>query len=329
MFISTKSVSVGDLSIKIVELFIEVLRCLEYYYISIIPKIIKNKYKSEVKAMKKSINAWAFPPKMSFEEVFSLAKKYGFEAIELNVDAVGANNHSFNFDTTEAELKEVKALSEKYAIPVLSVSTGLYWSSGAFASENKEKRDEALKVIRTQLRCASAIGAEGILVVTCVDGEIGLKKSFENTIEVFRSLKDEIAASGVKVGLENVWNEFFSSPMDVKYVLDGIGDENVGIYFDIGNMIEFSNAEWWIDIIGEYIKKVHIKDFKRADGRCHNGGTFCDLLDGDVNFKLAMPKLAKYYDGTITAELFPDEDADMDAFLTKTSKALDEIRAMC
>lgn len=276
--------------------------------------------------MKKSINAWAFPAEMTFEDIFKMAKDYGFEAMELNVDAVGANKHSFNYETTDETLAEVKALTVKYGIDVQSVSTGLYWSCGAFASENTEKRNEALKVLRTQLRCASAIGADGILVVTCVDNEIGLKKSFENTIEVFKSLKDEIAASGVRVGLENVWNNFFSSPMDAKYVLDGIGDKNVGIYFDIGNMIEFSEAEWWIDIIGEYIVKVHIKDFKR-NGGCHAGGTFCKLLEGDVNWDVAIPKLAKYYDGPMSAELFPAAGTDMDEFLTEISEALTKIIA--
>ena len=276
--------------------------------------------------MKKSINAWAFPNDYTFEDVFKKAKEFGYEAVELNVDEIGASKHAFDYETTDAQLADVKALIAKYGIEVQSVSTSLYWSTGAFASENPEKRAEALKVIRTQLRCAKAIGANSILVVTCVDKEIGLKKSFDNTIEVFRSLKDEIADAGIRVGLENVWNEFFSSPMDVKYVLDGINDKNVGIYFDIGNMIEFSNAEWWIDIIGEYIVKVHIKDFKRANG-CHSGGTFCKLLEGDVNWDVAIPMLAKYYDGPMTAELFPDADTNSDEFLKEISKAVTKIIA--
>lgn len=279
--------------------------------------------------MKKSINAWAFSDEMTFEDIFKKAKEYGFEAIELNVDAVGANKHSFNYDSTDADFNKVIALTKEYGIEVQSVSTGLYWSTGAFASENQAKKDEAIRVLRTQLRCAKAIGANAILVVTCVDAEIGLKKSFENTINVFRSLKDEIDASGVKVGLENVWNGFFSSPMDAKYVIDAIGNKNVGMYFDIGNMIEFSEAEWWLDIIGQYIVKVHIKDFKRAGDACHNGGTFCKLLEGDVNWAVAIPKLkATGYDAAMTAELFPDENTNFNEFYSEISSALDKILAI-
>lgn len=280
--------------------------------------------------MKKSINAWAFPEEMSFEEVFKTAKKYGFEAIEFNVDEEKPERkHAFHFNTTDETLSEVKGLMQKYGIEVQSVSCSQYWTSGAFASHKAEERDEAIKILRTQLRCAKALGADGILVVTCVDNEIGLMKSMDNTIKVFRDLKDEIDASGVKVGLENVWNNFFSSPLDAKYVLDGIGNENVGMYFDIGNMIEFSESEWWIDIIGKYIVKVHIKDFKRADNMCHNGGTFCKLLEGDVNWEVAIPKLkAAGYDSAMTAELFPEADTNLDEFYTEISKSLDKIMAM-
>ena len=49
--------------------------------------------------MKRSINAWAFPKDMTFEDIFREAKEKGFECIELNVDAIGANAHSFNFES--------------------------------------------------------------------------------------------------------------------------------------------------------------------------------------------------------------------------------------
>lgn len=279
--------------------------------------------------MKKSINAWAFPADMDFEQVLKTAKEYGFEAVEFNVDEPGKSLHSFSLNTTDEELAKVKALIEKYGIEVQSVSTGLYWTIPPFASKNEEDRAQALKVLRKQIYCAKAIGAEAILVVTSVDKEIGLKASFDNTIAVFRSLKDEIAQSGIKIGLENVWNNFFSSPMDVRYVLDGINDKNVGIYFDMGNVIEFSETDWWLDVIGNDIVKIHIKDFRRNYNATHSGGEFCALLEGHTNYKKAMPVLKSFgYDGAITVELFPKPDVDFYEFLTKASKSAGEIIAM-
>ncbi len=277
--------------------------------------------------MKKSINAWSFDEALTFEEVFAMAKKTGYECIELNLDAAGA--HSFTFDSNEETYSHVRELIKKYGVEVRSVSTGLYWSSGAFGSDNPEKRDEALKVIRKQLEAASAIGAETILVVTCIDEETGYKKSFENTIKVFRSLKKEIKKSGVEVGIENVWNRFFLSPNDAKYVIEKINNPMVGIYFDIGNMIEFAEPQYWIETVGKYIKKVHIKDFKRTNGY-NSGGVFCGLLEGDVDFEKTIPMLkAAGYDGPLSAEIFKgDRDMSAEEFVAWIYEGVEKITAL-
>lgn len=274
--------------------------------------------------MKKSINAWAFPPSMTFAEIFETAKKYGFEAIELNLDAPGSGNHCLSVETTEDEIKEIRALIKSYDITVESISSSMYGRVAAFAC--LEKKDEAIAVLRRHLQLARDIGADSILVVPKVGEGLRLKESFENTINVFRSLKDEIAEYGVKVGLENVWNCFLSSPYDIKYVLDAIDDENVGLYFDLGNMVEFADTEWWIDTVGKYIVKVHVKDFKREKSY-RSGGKFCDLMEGDLNWETVMPKLAKYYDGPMTAEL-SQGSRDADEFYPKVAGALDKIIAL-
>ena len=60
-------------------------------------------------------------------------------------DDVDVDVYSGNVQTNIGSyVAEVKSLKAKYGIDVQSVSSGLYWSSGAFASENPEKREEAL-----------------------------------------------------------------------------------------------------------------------------------------------------------------------------------------
>ncbi len=276
--------------------------------------------------MKKSINAWAFPNEMTFAQIFDTAKKYGFDAIELNLDAPERSKHSLTVKTTAEEIAEIKSLISDYGISVESISSSLYGKVGAFASREPEKRDEAIALLKKHLQLARDIGADSILAVPHIGSGLRLKESLDNTIEVFRSIKSEIAGYNVKVGLENVWNCFFSSPFDIKYVLDGINDSNVGLYFDVGNMVEFADTEWWIDMVGKYIVKVHVKDFKRAKAY-RSGGAFCDLLEGDLNWEMSMPLLAKYYDGPLTAEL-SQGSRDTDEFYPKLSSVLDKIIEM-
>lgn len=65
--------------------------------------------------MKTGINAWSIKTDADFEEAFSHAKAAGFDGIELNVDANNAG-HSLTFGTTDAELDEIMAISEKHSL---------------------------------------------------------------------------------------------------------------------------------------------------------------------------------------------------------------------
>ncbi len=271
--------------------------------------------------MRRAISAWAFPGTMTFEDVFKKAKEIGFEAVELTVDAVGSSNRSLTTESSEKDFEEIRELANKYGIAIESVACSTYWNKAMFGSEDPEKKNFAVEMLRNHIRCAKGVGAEAILVVPCIDREAGLLKSYDNTIKTFKELEDEINASGIKIGLENVWNRFFSSPMDAKYVIDGIGNKNVGIYLDLGNMIVMNDAEWWIEVLANNIIKIHVKDFKRDNGRYYTGDD-CDLLEGDVNWEVVCPMLGKCYDGAMTAEVFPGDGVDPDEFYRSVNEAL-------
>jgi hexulose-6-phosphate isomerase len=206
-----------------------------------------------------------------------------------------------------------------------------YNTTGAsFGSpKGSEKYNEALKILRKQLECAKGIGATAILVVPNLDLDVGYKNSIENTIETFRELEDEIKEAGIHIGLENIWNRFFLSPYDAKYVIESINNPLVGIYLDIGNVLETSLPDFWIEVLAPYIKRVHVKDFKRNNS-FFSGGTFCELLEGDLDFKTVIPKLkAAGYDGPLTSEVGNDKEGrSRDEFLADLSREMDQIVAM-
>ena len=65
--------------------------------------------------------------------------------------------------------------------------------------------------------------------------------------------------------------------------------------------------EHWIPILGNRIRRVHVKDFRRSVGSIDG---FVDLLSGDVDFPAVMSALqAVGYDGWVTAEVFPRQGA--------------------
>lgn len=274
--------------------------------------------------MKKAINAWSVNRTAGFEAMFRDVKAAGFEGIELNVDAPEHSAHSLSMTTTEQALAKIRALSEKYALPVVSISTSL--SGGKMGTGNPEDRAFAIALIEKQVAYARALGASGILTAPGGIGEtISIRAAYDNAMETLRSVRDELTG-GVFVGLENVWNGFFASPFDMARFLDALNCPWISAYYDVGNVVAFSWSEYWIEILGPRIHHVHVKDFKR-NRSLHSGGTFVDLLAGDVDWHKVMPALRTAgFDGFLTAEVFKARDDQNDrAFYESVSQAMNEI----
>lgn len=252
--------------------------------------------------MKKAINAWSIPKHISFDEMFFDISSAGFDGIELNLDADGFSQHSLTMNSGNSIFKEINLLIEEFNLPVTSISTSL--CRGQLGSDDKAVREYGKDIIRKQLECAAELNTDGILTVPGgMNGEILLKQAFENSFTSLEELKYEISASKISVGLENVWNGFFISPFDMKYFIDRLNCTYIKAYFDIGNVVAFSDPEYWIEILGSRICKIHLKDFMR-NGGINSGGCFVNLLEGDVNWDKVMRTLrASGFDGYLTAEL--------------------------
>ncbi|RPJ45010.1 MAG: sugar phosphate isomerase/epimerase, partial [Chloroflexi bacterium] len=109
--------------------------------------------------------------------------------------------------------------------------------------------------------------------------------------------------AGVTICIENVWNKFLLSPLEMKGFIDSFGSPCVGSYFDVGNVLLTGYPDQWIRILGPRIRRVHIKDFKKSVG---TAAGFCDLLEGDVDFDAVKKALSGIqYSGYVTAEIIP------------------------
>jgi hexulose-6-phosphate isomerase len=137
------------------------------------------------------------------------------------------------------------------------------------------------------------------------------------------SLIAQASAARIAIGIENVWNKFLVDPFAMRAFIDQFGSEWVGAYFDVGNSMLVGYPEQWIRILGRRIKRVHLKDFRRAVGTADG---FVDLLAGDVNWPAVMAALREVgYSGPLTAEMIPAYTHCPEVIVENTSRAMDAI----
>ncbi len=260
--------------------------------------------------MKISASYWMFEggleASLPVAEAMAQAKALGFDAIELCVAGSGALTH----EATQAQCEQIVGQAEELGLEIASVASGESWGCSP-SDDDPAVRARIVEFTRKALQVARWLGTDAYLYVPGAVDVFFLEKSpvvpydvcYERAEAAIREILPTAERLGVTLGIENVWNKFLLSPLEMRDFIDGFGSERVGSYFDVGNVLLTGYPEHWIDILGERIVRVHVKDFKRSLGTAEG---FVDLLEGDVDFEAVKAALARIgYDGYVTAEMIP------------------------
>ena len=275
--------------------------------------------------MKKGINIWSFVGK-SNKEAMKLAKEAGFEGIELALCSDG----EISMTSSDEELLSIRAYADQLGIKIPSLSSGLCWTD-SLTADDPEERQRAFDMVVRQLYCAKMIGAETVLVIpgsVSVEfvpewGVVDYDVVWDRALEQVKKLAPIAEEMGVQIGLENVWNKFLLSPLEMRNFIDAVGSKWVGAYFDTGNVVYSGYPEQWIKILGKRIFKVHFKDYRRNPGGLN---AFVDLLAGDVDWKAVRAAFeAVGYDGWAAGEMVPQYLQGSDQLIYNTSASMERI----
>lgn len=276
--------------------------------------------------MKKGINIWSFPGSMKVEECIIVAKDAGFDGIELALNETG----ELSLESNESEIKQYRQHADDKGIELTSLASGLYWTY-SLTSGHAGTRQKAKDIIKKQLESAAILGVDTILVVP---GAVGVDfipdsevvpydQAYDYALEGISELSAVAESLKVSIGIENVWNKLFLSPLELRDFIDKINSPYVGSYFDVGNVLFAGYPEHWITILNSRIKKVHFKDYRRAAGGLHG---FVDLLAGDVNYPEVMKALQTIgYEDYVIAEMIPGYTHHGQQIIYNTSGAMDAI----
>ena len=253
--------------------------------------------------MKISVNYWMLEggaeAKLPVLEAIKRAKELGFDAIELCIFSEGV----LTDNTTESECKQIAAYAEKTGIEISSLASCENWEKPPTVND-PEARKKAIEFTKKALQITAWLGTDVYLYVPgTVSEAVPYDICYERAAEAIRQLIPVAEQTGVAIGVENVWNKFLLSPLEMRDFIDSFNSKMVVCYFDVGNVLLTGYPEHWIKILGDQIKRIHIKDFKVSVGTFEG---FVDLLEGDVDFEKVKKALADIsYDGYVTSELMP------------------------
>ncbi len=247
------------------------------------------------------------PGNLSDAEKFALARRCGFEGIEVA-----------GVIEDPAKAKELGALARQAGTPIHSVCFGGWHAP--LSDPRPETIEKGLAGLEAAMRSAKALGADVVLLVPAVvTEEVGYGEAYSRSQQNIRTLLPLATELKVTIAVENVWNKFLLSPVEFAHYVDEFDHPRLRAYVDVGNMILFGYAQDWVRTVGKRIVRIHLKDFKRE------GSQWTNLLDGDVNWAQVRKALAEIgYRSYMTTELGGGDEA----YLTDLAGRIDKMIAM-
>ena len=216
--------------------------------------------------------------KGSVLEKMKMVKEAGFEGAEMN---------------SHMDQDEVVRARDQVGLVIPSVCGAHHWDK-PLSHPDPKIREEGLEALKHTLRDAKRYGASSVLLVPAVvNKEVSYGDAYTRSQAEIRKAVPLAEELGVKIAIENVWNQFLLSPLEAARYVDEFNSPAVGWHFDVGNIINYGWPEQWVRILGKRIQKLHIKEFSRTR-RDKEGlwkGFDVPLLEGDDDWPAVMKAL--------------------------------------
>ena len=213
--------------------------------------------------------------KAPLPERLKIAEEQGFACGHLALSKVISEYPVDDGALTPGYALYLKRLFEKYHLDIAVL--GCYLN---LANPNPESLAKITRRYLAHIRFASLLG---VGVVGTETGAVNEEYRFEEknhsdeALEIFiRNVKPVVEYAekmGVIFAIEPVYKHIVCNPIRAREVLDKIGSPNLQIIFDPVNLLDSCNyrdrdaiIEEAIDLLGEDIAMIHIKDFVVQDG---------------------------------------------------------------
>ncbi len=257
-------------------------------------------------SLKKGLVFGMLPENMTYSERFQLAKDVGFDVVQAPTTA------------DDRTAQEIKTAADKAGIHIDSVMNMDHWKF-PLTSSAPDIVGKSLAGMRTSLHNAKLWGSDVVLLVPgVVNAETSYHDAWVRSQKEIRKLLPLAAELNVVIAIEEVWNKFLLSPLEMAAYVDEFKSPWIKVWFDVGNVLLYGYPQDWVRTLDKRIIKVHLKDFKRTE----DGYAWTNLGEGDAEWPAIRQAFSDIgYVGSVTVEL---EGGDA-AYLRDVSRRVDRL----
>jgi len=257
-------------------------------------------------SIKKGLVLNMLPSGLNPADRFKLAREAGFEVVQAPTTP------------DERAAEELKNVAAEANIHIDSVMNMDHWQY-PLSSDDPKTVEKGLAGMRTSLRNAKLWGSDVVLLVPAVvNPQTSYRDAWTRSQRQIRKLIPLAEELKIVIAIEEVWNKFLLSPLEMVSYINEFKSPWIKAWFDVGNVLLYGYPQDWIRTLGKNIVDVHLKDFKRKQ----DGYAWVNLGDGDVDWAAVRQAFADIgYSGSAIAEL---EGGD-EAYLRDVSRRMDRL----
>jgi hexulose-6-phosphate isomerase len=256
--------------------------------------------------IKKGVLLDMLPASLSYADRFKMARDVGFEVVQAPTTP------------EEDKAEEIKKAADAAGIRIDSVMNMDHWKY-PLSSDDAAVVEKSLAGMRTSLHNAKLWGSDAVLLVPAVvNPQTSYRDAWTRSQTQIRTLIPLAEELKVTIAIEEVWNKFLLSPLEMVTYINEFQSPRIKAWFDVGNVMFYGYPQDWIRTLGKTIAKVHIKDFKRST----DGFAWVNLGDGDVDWAAVRQAFGEIgYSGSAIVELKGGDEA----YLRDVSQRLDRL----
>jgi hexulose-6-phosphate isomerase len=235
---------------------------------------------------------------------FEKLKEAGFEGVEL-------------ISPNRLDRDEVLRARDKTGLIIHGVSGSVHWKD-PLSSPDPKVVERGLAAIRQEMDDCKAYGGTTVLVVPAVvTKEVSYRDAYARSQAAIKTLIPDAEKHGVKIAIEEVWNKFLLSSVEMARYVDEFQSPWVGAYFDVGNVVEYGYPQEWIHELGKRILKIHIKEYAKKNRFNYALG------EGEIDWPAVRQALLDVgYEGWISAEVPGKGPAEMKEIVRRMDRVL-------